>query len=196
MAPLIRPADTSDAARLGEVHVAAWQWAYRGLMPDEVLDSLRPDARARAWEHMLGERDSGFQAWVAEVDGEVIGFASSGAPLDDDLPEGSVELMAIYLLEPYLHTGIGSQLIEAAESAWVDQGSQLGVLWVLEDNTGTIEFYERHGWYHDGSRRDHQVAAGVTVPTLRYLKRLTAPPDVEERLQHETAGRDGLPAGG
>ena len=97
--------------------------------------------------------------------------------------------MAIYLLEPYLHTGIGSQLIEAAESAWVDQGSQLGMLWVLEDNTGTIEFYERHGWQHDGGRRDHQVAAGVSVPTRRYTKRL-APvvPLANEQLQQGVVG--------
>ena len=172
MAALVRPAEVSDASRLGEVHVVAWQWAYRGLMPDEVLDSLRPDARARAWEQLLGDHAGGFQAWVAEVDGVVIGFASSGEPVDDDVPEGTVELMAIYLLEEHLHTGIGSMLIEAAEAAWVAQGRQLGVLWVLEDNTGTIEFYERHGWERDGSRRHHQVAPGVSVPTVRFAKKL------------------------
>jgi GNAT superfamily N-acetyltransferase len=191
MAPtLVRPADIADAARLGEVHVIAWQWAYRGLMPDEVLDSLRPDARAKAWEQLLGgDHEGGFQAWVAVVDGQVVGFASSGDPVDDDLPDGAVELMAIYLLEEYLHTGIGSMLIEAAESAWIDQGRQLGVLWVLEDNTGTIEFYQRHEWSHDGARRPHQVAPDVSVPTLRFRKELAPPPSGEERLQHEAAGR-------
>ncbi len=172
MAPVIRPAEIGDAASLGKVHVAAWQWAYRGLMPDEVLDSLRPEARARAWKTWLGEHDGGFQAWVAEVDGEVIGFASSGLPVDDDLPDDSIELLAIYLLEPYLHSGVGSRLLEAAEAAWINEERQLGILWVLEGNTGTIEFYERHGWNHDGGKRDYPVGPDTTMPVLRYTKKL------------------------
>jgi len=172
MAPVIRPAKIADAAQLGEVHVAAWRWAYRGLMPDEVLDSLRPEARAKAWESWLDEHEGGFQAWVAEVDGRVVGFASSGVSRDDDLPDDSVELFAIYLLEPYLHTGIGARLLDAAEAAWIEDGKQLGALWVLETNTGTIEFYERHGWNHDGGRRHHPVAPEVTMPVVRYTKKL------------------------
>ena len=42
----VRTAQPDDAAAVAEVHVRAWQAAYRGLMADEFLDSLRPEDRA------------------------------------------------------------------------------------------------------------------------------------------------------
>lgn len=173
MALVIRPAEPADAPRLGHVHVAAWQWAYRGLMPDDVLDSLRPESRARAWKAWLGpDATEDFSAWVAEVDGEIVGFASSSLPRDEDLPEGSVELLSIYLLEDHVGTGVGSALLEAAEDAWRKAGAEYAVLWVMEGNARTIRFYERHGWKADGESRGEQVAEGTTVPVVRYVKPL------------------------
>ena len=69
---VIRRPTTDDAPRLGEVHVAAWQWAYRGQMPDDLLDSLRPESRAKAWKTWLSEESSSdFSAWVAEEGGDL-----------------------------------------------------------------------------------------------------------------------------
>ncbi|MBO0884653.1 MAG: hypothetical protein J2P17_30840 [Mycobacterium sp.] len=40
-----RPATAADAARLADVHVRSWQWAYLGLMPEHVLAGLDIDQR-------------------------------------------------------------------------------------------------------------------------------------------------------
>lgn len=43
-AAVIREATADDADAIGRVHAAAWQWAYRGLMPDEPSASRDEDA--------------------------------------------------------------------------------------------------------------------------------------------------------
>ena len=74
----IRPMTMADTSTVGEVHVRAWQAAYRGVMPDEYLNGLRPEDRAEMWRRGIeanwpGQRD------VITVDGHVAGFAAYGA---------------------------------------------------------------------------------------------------------------------
>ena len=45
----LRPAEPSDASAVALVHVRAWQTGYRNLLPDEYLDGLRPEERARRY---------------------------------------------------------------------------------------------------------------------------------------------------
>lgn len=173
MEPSIRPATSADARDLGEVHVAAWRWAYRGLMPDDLLDSLRAESRAKGWAAMLEDSaDRSYAAWVAEVDGEIVGFASSSNAADDDVPAGTVELLSIYLLEPYLGRGIGHALLEHAEREWRRAGYQTAVLWVLESNERSRSFYAGHGWETDGSRKMQQLGGGAEGAMVRYTKLL------------------------
>jgi GNAT superfamily N-acetyltransferase len=170
----IRTATIADASELGQVHVGAWRWAYRGLMPDDLLDSLRAESRARGWAAMLGGEsdDRGYVVWVAEVDGEIVGFASSSDARDDDVPHRTVELQSIYLLEPYLGRGIGHALLEHAEQEWRDAGYETAVLWELESNERSRTFYERHGWETDGSRKMQQLGGGAEGAVVRYTKLL------------------------
>jgi hypothetical protein len=46
---LIRPAEPDEVA-VACVHVRSWQAAYRTLLPDEYLDKLRPEDRARRFD--------------------------------------------------------------------------------------------------------------------------------------------------
>ena len=63
ISPTLRLANPSDAYALAEMHVAAWQVAYRGLLPDDFLDGLTVAARAERWQQIL--TDSPRQTWVA-----------------------------------------------------------------------------------------------------------------------------------
>ncbi len=170
----IRAAQPEDAPELGAVHVAAWQWAYRGLMPDDLLDSLRPESRARAWAAWLtgSDAEQGFAAWVAEVDGSIVGFASSSEGREDDMEDDTVELLTIYLLEHLVGTGIGSALLDAAESTWRQEGRRMAVLWVLANNDRSRRFYETHGWHTDGVTKMQSFGAGTQVEAVRYYKTL------------------------
>jgi hypothetical protein len=46
----IRAATISDAYGIAEIQVAGWQAAYRGLMPDSLLDGLSVPKREEMWQ--------------------------------------------------------------------------------------------------------------------------------------------------
>src|SRR5690606_39084422 len=90
-----RAARLGDAEELGALHVAAWQVAYRGLMPDDYLESLDAAARADGWRTMLSGAELGARVVVAEIDGAIAGFAMFGTSRDEDAALDTGELWAI-----------------------------------------------------------------------------------------------------
>ena len=76
MIGLVRRADVSDAAALAMVHVESWKTTYRGLMPDDFLDSLDRGRYAERWQRSL--RDDTTRVYVAEDHQEVVAYASCG----------------------------------------------------------------------------------------------------------------------
>jgi ribosomal protein S18 acetylase RimI-like enzyme len=164
----IRRATVLDAPALGQVHVRAWQAAYRGQMPDDYLDGLRPEERAAGWERGLSRDRDRDPVLVAEEDGRVVGFAVVG-PAED--PEGAGELYAINVGPDRWGTGAGRALLAAAQAELARLDYAEAVLWVLPDNARARRFYELAGWTTDGTQRTSEVL-GVVVPEVRYRRRL------------------------
>ena len=69
---------------VARVHVRSWQSAYRGLLPNEYLDQLRPEDRAERYD--FATRDPQRPQTIVAVEAEVIrGFATSAPSRDADL---------------------------------------------------------------------------------------------------------------
>jgi GNAT superfamily N-acetyltransferase len=166
----VRLATTGDADAMGRLHVRAWQAAYRGHMPDEYLDGLRPEQRAAYWRDALGRDRPRGAILVAEGAGQVIGFAAVGPSPD---PEGAGELFAINLDPDHWGTGAGRALLQAAQAELARLGFGELVLWVLPANARARRFYEAAGWVADGTERSVE-ALGVAVPEVRYRRRSTS----------------------
>jgi GNAT superfamily N-acetyltransferase len=164
----VRLAAAGDAPALGLVHVRAWQAAYRGQMPDDYLDELRPEERAAGWERGLRRDRARDPVLVAERDGRVVGFAVLRAAED---PEGAGELAAINVDPDHWGTGAGRALLAAAHAELARLGYREAVLWVLPGNRRARRFYEAAGWVADGAERTDEVF-GVMVPEVRYRRRL------------------------
>ena len=164
----VRQAAPSDADAIGRVQVETWRATYTGLMPDETVASFDVEARQRMWREGLG-RDPrpGSATFVAEVDGEVVGFASVGRSRDEGA-ENEGELYAIYLHPSCWDRGIGRTLLERAEGSMRDFGFDRAVLWVLEGNERGERFYHAAGWTPDG-RKDDEFQ-GAQVVEVRYRK--------------------------
>ncbi|MDT0158206.1 GNAT family N-acetyltransferase [Microbacterium sp. ARD32] len=174
MSLLLRPAEVGDADGIAEVHVRSWQQAYRGLMPQRVLDGLSVPERAASWARILDSTPRGSQTLVV-LDGEqIVGWASFGAARDADaagVAAGSGELWGIYAHPDAWSTGVGHLLLTAVERALADAGHASAYLWVLEGNSRASAFYERHGWHADGGRKVDE-RPGMVLQELRHVKRL------------------------
>ena len=115
----IRRAATGDARSIAEIGVLGWQAAYRGLLPDDFLAGLSVDARAVAWTMVLeADGDDASPSWVAERDGQVVVYLSTGPPRDEDVPLPAAEVYAVYILPAVWRSGLGRALLDAALTEW------------------------------------------------------------------------------
>lgn len=166
---MIRKALPSDAKAIAQVHISSWQDAYRDLMPAEYLDSLEATLARREASWMRSIESGESDVWVAERDGQVVGWISVGASRDEDAAGGNAgEVLAVYVLAGYWQMGVGQALWEAGLRELKEQGFQRLTLWVLSGNERAIRFYQRAGCVEEaGSERGLQ-RGGVDLVEVRY----------------------------
>jgi ribosomal protein S18 acetylase RimI-like enzyme len=164
---VVRPATPADAEGIARVHVRTWQGAYAHVFPAKELASVSIDRRTDYWRTALADSTT---VLVAEVDGEVAGFADVGSSHDAD-GHGVGELRAIYVEPAHWDAGIGRELGVAADESLRALGFDEATLWVLEDNPRARRFYEAGGWRLDGASRTG-THLGVETREVRYRKAL------------------------
>lgn len=175
----VRSANVTDAAGIAAVHVASWQQAYAGLIPQHYLDSLSVQDRTQTWEQVLSQPPvPGVVTLVAEQDRRIIGFASIGPSRDDDAEPNTQELRGIYLHPDHWGAGHGHTLHAQALSRWRSTGSTAtaeATLWVLAGNKRARRFYEQHGWIADGAEKT-DWRGDIRLDEVRYRRTLSADP--------------------
>ncbi|MEW6404433.1 MAG: GNAT family N-acetyltransferase [Chloroflexota bacterium] len=140
----VRRASLADAEAIARIHVGSWQEAYRGVIPDSVLDRLSVDARLTQWRTSLADpNDEYHRVFVGEVDGDILGFVSYGAERESD-PVYRGELFAIYIMRSGHRRGLGRRLVAAVAQSLLDIGLSSMLVWVLGKNPAR-GFYERLG---------------------------------------------------
>jgi GNAT superfamily N-acetyltransferase len=163
----VRPATPDDTYDVARVQVRSWQSAYRGLIAQEYLDSLKPETWAR--RYTFGRMGVGLPSTLVAVNGSTIcGLATTGLCRDVDLSNFG-ELMAIYVDPAYVGTGVGRLLIAAARARLRGVGVRQAALWVLDGNARARRFYERDGWRFDGTRRT-RTYGNAPVEEVRYRR--------------------------
>jgi GNAT superfamily N-acetyltransferase len=154
---VIRPATVADARALAELEVRAWRWAYVDIVAEPEMITI--EEREAHWSSAALDG-----AFVAEVEGRVIGVVQIGPDAED----ASVGLLRGPDVEPAAQgAGIGTALYEHALAQLRAVGFAQAVLWVFDANGHARGFYERRGWTADG-------ATGTTAeaPELRYRQTL------------------------
>jgi L-amino acid N-acyltransferase YncA len=146
MAAAIRPATLDDAAAICEIH-------NQGIL-DRVatLDTLlRTPETTRA---QLAERDSRHPVIVAELHGEVVGWAS----LNRFNPRAAYDPVAdfsVYVAREHRGHGIGRHLLDTLVAHARAIGYHKMVLAAMADNAAGIALYMRAGFTHVGIYREH-----------------------------------------
>lgn len=166
----LRLAEPDDAMAVARVHVRSWQVAYRTLLPDDYLDQLRPEDRAKTYDFTnldpLKPR-----TMVAAEEGVILGFATTMPSRDEDLPDHG-ELCALYVHPDKWGQGIGAALIAAARANLLAEGYRKALLWVLVGNARAERFYRIDHWIPDGRRRTDSGWKGIVVDEVRYQRGL------------------------
>ena len=165
----IRRATADDAAALARVHIDAWKTAYRGLVPDSFLQALNYDKRAESFRQSIAGDSE--EVYLAEEDGDVLGFLALGAAADSGTDRESIgEILSIYLAPAHWRKGIGTSLCRHAEQLLRSRGDAEAVVWVFEENDAARRFYEAMGFGPDGAT--NVLDRGAPLTALRYRKAL------------------------
>ena len=166
---LFRSALPEDSLAVAQVHVQSWQTAYRGLLPDEYLDRLRPEDRAKRYDFETTD-PSKPATIVADQGRDIAGFVTVAPARDLDLGGGG-EICALYVLPNRWGCKIGRALIERARCRLSGLGFDRAVLWVMIGNSRAERFYRADGWTPDGMRRTESVW-GMSINEIRYRRTL------------------------
>lgn len=165
----LRLARPEDALAVAGVHVRAWQAAYRGLIADEFLDSLRPQDRAATYS--FDSDDPAAPETILAAEGEeVVGFVTITPSRDEDAPAAG-EIQALYVDPSRWRGGVGRLLLREACARLRGRGFEEAILWVLVGNAAGERFYEAHGWRRDGAAR-WERPYGVRSRVIRYRRTL------------------------
>lgn len=156
---------------MGDLHVRSWQVAYRGIVPDAILDGLSIEARIEFWARAIAqtatEPSRDVRIWVVEAARQVVGLATTRPCPDADIVGGTGELHSIYLAPEAWSRGLGARLLDTAIADLRERGFGPLFLWVIEDNVRGRRFYERSGWSPDGGRQPIDFD-GILVDEIRY----------------------------
>lgn len=157
-----------DAPAVATVRVLAWQQAYAGIVPAEQLAAMSIETGTARLLGYSRDPANPTDNLVAELAGDVRGWACVGPCRDDNAAAGSGEVWAIYVRPDTWRHGLGHALMAAALARLEERQLHPVSLWVLADNAGARRFYERTGFTRDGARKEYAVQGG-TVPEVRYL---------------------------
>jgi L-amino acid N-acyltransferase YncA len=157
----VRAATEQNAGAISHVHVESWRTTYAGIVSDAYLAGLDETKGAALWREWL-TRD--IQVFVAEVNGEVVGFVSGGS-MREPLQDYDAELFAIYLLKSAQRLRIGTALLKALAESLNAEGFKSMAAWVLEGNSSS-HFYERSGAVRLLSKEIE--VGGVMLPVVAY----------------------------
>ena len=134
------------------VKIAAWHFAYDGLLSAELLAGLDQAVEQERWGEYLAELPADDRMWVAE-EGEIVGFARTGPSPHPDLPEAAGEVHGLYVDPGRIGTGRGRALFGHATADLVARSFAPIVVWHFVGNERAARFYEHAGFCLDGAIR-------------------------------------------
>ncbi len=160
---VIRRAGPADAAAIARVYVDSWRESYQGELPAQYLAKLSYETFEHHWRRTFAARG---WAFVAAVEGEIVGIASGGRARRQQLAGG--EIYVLYVLRRHHGRGIGRSLFDACHFELARRGLAGTIVWVLASNPARA-FYERLG----GTRvaEGSLEMAGTRLREVAYLWR-------------------------
>jgi GNAT superfamily N-acetyltransferase len=160
----VREATTDDALRIAELHVEGWE-EFRSFVPREVMDARTVGSRSVQWAEVLAGDRAGTRTTVAELDGAVVGFASTRL-LDEPEYGANGEVRMLFVDAALRRQGVGRRLLADAARWLAENGGEPIVLYSFTENPYRGA-YDRLGGRVVGERPTEWD--GVVVPETAYV---------------------------
>lgn len=165
----ITRANADDAAAIAHILVKSWQVAYRGIMPDELLDNMSVKQREEGWRKHL---KSSSETYLLRSPSTAIGVIEV-SDFRDTIAEfsGWGEIPVIYLLPEYYGLGLGGELMQFALALLAGRGRENVGIWVLDKNTRAKGFYQKHGFVRSKHSKIHQPTGLLEILLIKQPRR-------------------------
>ena len=170
----VRKAKYEDMALAADIMVTSFRTAFADFVSQETMAACtNPDNCRAMLEHIYREGkmrflmggDRGFLCWQDTDDG--------------------AEIVAIHSLPESWGSGLGHAMLTEALKQIGDRPVHL---WAFKENTQARRFYEKHGFYWDGTERISEFDGALEV---RYVRNLTRK-ETADYLLHECGLLDEL----
>ncbi len=155
----VEPSD--DKMAISRIYERSWKYAYRGIIPQSYLDAI-PEGR---WVPSIDSPKR--ETLVCIEDDKMVGTCSFSESRLERF-SGWGEVISIYLLPEHLGKGYGKALMESAISELKSRGFKNVYLWVLEENTRAIHFYEGFGFLRTDDFLETNIG-GKDLREVRYI---------------------------
>ena len=166
----VRHATLKDAKAVAEVHVAAWQSAFKGVLPDEQLAAMSADKRQALWRDAI---DMGEPQVLVATEGEkVIGFVGFDRSRDKGTPPTTGEIWAVGALPALWSTGAGLALWDGARDALTEEGCTKVTVWLPLRIERSLRFFDLAGFKREMASAKTVEMGGVKVEEIRLQRKI------------------------
>lgn len=117
---VIRKKKIEDVEKCIDINIKEWWSTYKRLIPDDVISKLQVKDQNRIDNAIKTVKEKN-NTFVAEVNGEVVGFSSYGKSRDENY-SNSGEIYSCYVLDEYHGMKIGRMLADKAMGELIKGG--------------------------------------------------------------------------
>ena len=136
----VRMAQAEDIDIISLLLANSWKVAYRGIVDDGYLDSLKNNH----WVDFLaaGLKNNAVFSMLLQDNQEIVGASVLGNSEKED----EIHLISLYLLPEKIGRGLGRFFYGKIETEMRKRGFTKCIIDVLKNNNRAIKFYEGHGF--------------------------------------------------
>lgn len=162
-------ATKEHANDMGSVHSISWKKAYRGIIPDTIIDDFTQEKRAAIFSDVVDTHPEEY--YLFKVNGVPAGIASLSKSHEDNAPNYIGEIYSIYFHPNFWETSATQKGLEFCIERLKSLGYKQITIWVLKDNIRACRFYEKNGFAIDEGF-EQKIQIGKTLTEIRYSKKV------------------------
>lgn len=157
-----------NAKDMGFIHSNSWKQAYRGIIPNEMIEAFTPEKRAAIFSNVIETQPEEYYLFMAN--NRPAGIASLSKCHEESAPDYIGEIYSFYFHPDFW----GSSATHMGFQFCINRLKALGftqiTIWVLNDNLRAKRFYEKNGFVLDGHSQEIEI--GKKLLEVRYSKNI------------------------